>query len=1062
MNASLARAEKQPARPEPGGRAATSRAEAATADTGNQAIQSLFRSGAIHAKLTIGRPDDPLEGEADKVADRVMRKPAGDGSAGSCTCASGGQTCEECQKKEPDQAGGPPTIRRIAESSASRSAASAAPSIVGQALAGSGRPLEASTRADMEGRFGRDFGDVRIHADHSAAKSAAAINALAYTAGSHIAFGQGRYAPQTDAGRRLLAHELAHVGQQNAGAVIRRQTPEDAGAPPAPAPTSSAVPGPTPGAATPAPPASDTQPPGPPAAASPADRQLIEAALKSRDVGDVKAIRNFGDATDAEKFDLIGILLNQIWVGPRDEYALEAIWGSFGDRLLTVASSLVGSGLWQTSIDRGAELENLPVIQRIRAAFASDVIALARGYLDSNDALVVAESAGAGISLEDKPAPDAPTPDQQQNTAAMQAAAVSVAHAQEEMERSRRVSVGYSLGNVPPEAKQYWLPVTFDPFRPPQRATAPVVDLNDPSPMADHHPVLQTPEGPPKLQPYPTVLAAYQMGVSGIRGLTTLYPLLYGVAREGKSSVTRAFAEADPITARAQLATALRRLRADIAQAKAKLGNDLDPLDLTLLHQQLFAGTPAASKTDWTLNLPHQQAQDVTKGHDISKALAALGLEAVSEMAFMLGGVLPGAGAVGASVVGLIATSVKAGISATQYQAMLQASKTAVAPGTELVSEGQVDEAKAKAEADQAALALALINTAVGVAGAASGWASERLAAAQPRGGENEAPPAAKSLTEQPGTKPTVGKLAPGDAIDVANPGAMAPPPATARPYAFRIVSMDEVSGEAVGVVIDNASQANGTFRINVKTGDGVAVSGGRTRTIVGGVIQPERAALPQVAGADTPPPSTTTPPESTSPPLAPADPQAKPLPGAPEPNRLPPAGGFDNAFPDQEPFGTEAEPNIGKMYPGMRQLPAGYKAYDFVRGGTTTAEFSTQRISGAKRTVLTLTTEGGEWLSAKTVLDASNATPEFVKEVVNAALKDMETKSGRQAQYDPVHDWYVRQEAANPDQVILHIQVPGDARVSVEALQTAAEQAVTDSGWSPGVPVQVRVMSWR
>ena len=141
-------------------------------------------------------------------------------------------------------------IRRVAESSASASAASAAPSIVGQALVGSGRPLEASTRADMEGRFGRDFGDVRIHDDHGAAKSAAAIDALAYTAGSHIVFGRGHYAPQTDAGRRLLAHELAHVAQQYAASgyaellTARRQPtpppgePRDNGAPaPAPAPT---------------------------------------------------------------------------------------------------------------------------------------------------------------------------------------------------------------------------------------------------------------------------------------------------------------------------------------------------------------------------------------------------------------------------------------------------------------------------------------------------------------------------------------------------------------------------------------------------------------------------------------------------------------------------------------------------------------------------------------------------------------------------------------------------------------------------------------------------------
>jgi Domain of unknown function (DUF4157)/Contact-dependent growth inhibition CdiA C-terminal domain len=58
------------------------------------------------------------------------------------------------------------------------------------------------------------FDDVRIHVDPVAASSAAALSAYAYTVGSHIVFGQGQYAPTTQAGRRILAHELAHVVQQ--------------------------------------------------------------------------------------------------------------------------------------------------------------------------------------------------------------------------------------------------------------------------------------------------------------------------------------------------------------------------------------------------------------------------------------------------------------------------------------------------------------------------------------------------------------------------------------------------------------------------------------------------------------------------------------------------------------------------------------------------------------------------------------------------------------------------------------------------------------------------------
>ncbi|RAQ97512.1 eCIS core domain-containing protein [Thermogemmatispora tikiterensis] len=74
--------------------------------------------------------------------------------------------------------------------------------------------LDAATRAFMEPRFGHDFSQVRIHTDEEAAEAAQALNARAYTVGQDIFFGPGAYAPQTDEGRHLLAHELTHTLQQ--------------------------------------------------------------------------------------------------------------------------------------------------------------------------------------------------------------------------------------------------------------------------------------------------------------------------------------------------------------------------------------------------------------------------------------------------------------------------------------------------------------------------------------------------------------------------------------------------------------------------------------------------------------------------------------------------------------------------------------------------------------------------------------------------------------------------------------------------------------------------------
>jgi hypothetical protein len=67
----------------------------------------------------------------------------------------------------------------------------------------------------MEPRFGPDFSRVRVHTDAWAVKSARALNALAYTVGRDVVFGRGQYAPQSNQGRRLLAHELTHVLQQS-------------------------------------------------------------------------------------------------------------------------------------------------------------------------------------------------------------------------------------------------------------------------------------------------------------------------------------------------------------------------------------------------------------------------------------------------------------------------------------------------------------------------------------------------------------------------------------------------------------------------------------------------------------------------------------------------------------------------------------------------------------------------------------------------------------------------------------------------------------------------------
>ncbi len=84
---------------------------------------------------------------------------------------------------------------------------------------GGGSPLDTSTRADMESRFGADFSDVRVHTDGAAHESAKSVNAQAYTVGSNIVFQRDKYDPSSAGGQHMLAHELTHVVQQRSGPV---------------------------------------------------------------------------------------------------------------------------------------------------------------------------------------------------------------------------------------------------------------------------------------------------------------------------------------------------------------------------------------------------------------------------------------------------------------------------------------------------------------------------------------------------------------------------------------------------------------------------------------------------------------------------------------------------------------------------------------------------------------------------------------------------------------------------------------------------------------------------
>lgn len=139
----------------------------------------------------MSEPGGAHEREADRAAERVMRT-----------------------------AGSRHAVAEDAGVSASRRGGSGGGTVVGgeaelliDSLTGGGRPLSPSARSFFEPRFGRDFGDVRVHTGPEADEAARSIDSEAFTLGRDVGFRTGRYDPNGRRGRRLLAHELAHVGQ---------------------------------------------------------------------------------------------------------------------------------------------------------------------------------------------------------------------------------------------------------------------------------------------------------------------------------------------------------------------------------------------------------------------------------------------------------------------------------------------------------------------------------------------------------------------------------------------------------------------------------------------------------------------------------------------------------------------------------------------------------------------------------------------------------------------------------------------------------------------------------
>jgi uncharacterized protein DUF4157 len=170
----------------------------------NLALQSLYATGGVRAKLVVGGADDPAEAEADRIAHAAL------GGGAGCTCGPTGPACATCRQAA--------TVRRKAKDSRAPSRH------LGNIGLGSGRRLGEADRSFFESRMHADFSSVRVHDDERAARANEQLGARAFTLGTDIAFARGEHRPGTHAGRELMAHELAHTLQGDTSTVRREAT----------------------------------------------------------------------------------------------------------------------------------------------------------------------------------------------------------------------------------------------------------------------------------------------------------------------------------------------------------------------------------------------------------------------------------------------------------------------------------------------------------------------------------------------------------------------------------------------------------------------------------------------------------------------------------------------------------------------------------------------------------------------------------------------------------------------------------------------------------------------
>ncbi|GAA3627842.1 hypothetical protein [Microlunatus ginsengisoli] len=405
-------------------------------------------------------------------------------------------------------------------------------------------------------------------------------------------------------------------------------------------------------------------------------KKLITEALRDKDIGKVKSIDDgaYTLADDSQAIDLIMILLNQGWVGPRDENAIYQIWKSRGKGVLDLATKY--TYVWNMCLSRDVTtIWDLPDLAPVKNEFKQAVAARARGYLDANTKTVATEQARYG--LDDGSA--APTDQQGRERERLMVAAGEVQKARDAIKTMDRMLVGYNhVTGTPTASRTQRCAAMFNPEMPP--------------PLPGHAP---TPAAEDAVLPsWDDTHKNYERANALIQHHTRQYPALVAlredtelndVAKLGVSSEL----PANQLTSMQIVKQALATTKANIdktypllSDAKKEFALELQPI-----HEQLFLSDPT-----WQQPFRRLVAQRAVKEHDNVEFWNTMALPAVGMALIVVAEIASGGLATfffAAAAAGSIAQAAE---SWDKYFTLKAASETHLSAETELLTRDRASE----------------------------------------------------------------------------------------------------------------------------------------------------------------------------------------------------------------------------------------------------------------------------------------------------------------------------------------------------------------------------------